>query len=96
MARTLEARLASIKAQVGWRMTTLTDKRGRELTVNTVDLLDAWLGLVLHGKTPAASLPRRVSIFLAGARVRGHEGEMLKALRDACATYWHADKEAKR
>lgn len=96
MARTLEARLASLKAQVGWRLTTLTDKRGRELTVPTFDLLDAWLAWQMHGKSPALSLPRRVSIFLAGARVRGHDGEMLRALRAACRAYWHADKEGKR
>lgn len=96
MARTLEARLSRLRAQIGWRLTTLTDRRGREITVPTFDLLDAWLGLVLHGKSPALSLSRRVSVFLAGARVRGHDGEMLNALRDACRAYWHADREGKR
>ena len=94
MARTLEARLATIRAQVGWRLTTLTDKRGRELTVNTLDLLDAWLAWQMEGRPPTA-LPRRVSMFLAGARMRGYDGEMLRGLQHACRVMWHGDKEVK-
>lgn len=96
MARTLEARLASLKAQIGWRMTVLTDKRGRELMIPTVDLLDAWLAWRLQGKEPATLLSRRASVFLAGARLRGYEGDMLLGLRDACRDYWHKQKEVKK
>jgi hypothetical protein len=77
-------------------MTVLTDKRGRELFVPTLDLLDAWLAWQMHGKQPGLCLSRRVSVFLSGARVRSQDGEMLVALQRACREYWHKEKEAKR
>jgi hypothetical protein len=88
MARTLEARLASLKAQIGWRLTPLTSRRGREVIVPTYDLLDAWLAWQLRNEHPVTTLSRRVSIALAGARLRRYEGEMLVSLAEACRDYW--------
>jgi hypothetical protein len=82
MARTLEARLATIRAAIGWRRTILTDRRGDELVVPTLLLIDAWTALVLREER--LSLPPRVVRFLADARLRPADGEMLLALQDAC------------
>lgn len=87
MAKAIGTRLDRIIGRVGWRITTLTDQRGREMNVKSVDLIDAWLAFQMTGVVPS-SLPRRVSLFLAGAKLRRSDGEMLISLRDACRQMW--------
>ena len=87
MSKAIGSRLDRIMGRVGWRITVLTDQRGREMNVRTVDLIDAWLAFQMTGVVPA-TLPRRVSLFLAGARLRLSDGELLIGLRDACRQMW--------
>lgn len=80
MPTTLQGRLSAIRGRIGWRVTTLTDGKGRLLDVDTRLLIDAWLAMVLRGED--ARLPPKVARFLVAARLRRVDGEVLLALRD--------------
>ena len=89
MSRAIAARIDRLAAKIGWRHTVLRDDRGREMTVPTFLLLDAWLRVQLEGEP--ANLPHEVSLFLAGAKLRASDGEMLIALREVCREVWRPD-----
>ena len=80
MPTTLQGRLAAIRGRIGWRVTTLTDGKGRLLDVESGLLIDAWLDLVLKGWE--VRLPPRVHRFLLTSRVRRVDGEVLIAVRE--------------
>ena len=86
MSRSIAARVDRLSGRIGWRMTILRSETGREMTVPTALLLDAWLRVQLRSEPP--NLPHQVSLFLAGARLRRSDGEMLVALREVCRGIW--------
>jgi hypothetical protein len=83
MGKAIGPRLERVFGRIGWRLTTLHDRYGNELTVRSVVLVDAWLAWQLEG-IPPTSLPRRVARFLADGRMRQSDGDVLLGLRDAC------------
>ena len=78
----MSRRIDRLQGRIGWRLTRLRDKEGREMTVSSFLLIDAWLHLQLTGEAP--DLDPGISQFLADAVLRPSDGDVLLTLRQEC------------
>ena len=90
MSRAIASRIRRLEGQFGWRTTMLVAPDGEERGFASLDLVDAWLRVMLDGDPPGL-LPD-ASRFIATARMRQSSPEFLLGLREACRDVWFPER----